>query len=294
VAFCNHDRLHVAALSFDDGHLVWEQAPGGFVSRHGFHTCPVLSKGRLFLSGQQDSDDAFVAMLDARTGRLAWKVPRGKAGRSFSTPFLFSAGGDEQLVLSGTEETIGYRTGDGSMLWRVDGPAEKTVSSLVVGRDLIFVAGGRDKRLFALRPADAGGGAEIVWQASKGIPYVSSPVLADGILHIVSDDGIYSRYRPEDGTLLLQKRLGDRTSSSLVAAAGRVYLTDETGRTTVVTSGARFEVLATNELSEGVRASLAVSNGELFIRGNRHLFCISDRDASDSRSGGAASSSRSQ
>lgn len=286
VTFCDGDKLYLGAFAFDDGSLVWEARPGGFISHHGFHTCPVLSNGRLFLNGQQDSDEAFVAMFDAQSGRLDWKVPRGKAGRSFSVPRLINVGGHEQLVLSGATETVSYRTDDGTVIWRLDGPAEKTVSSLVFDGERLFVAGGRDGKLFALQPTGAveEPAVRLAWQGTRGIPYISSPLLVDGILHVVSDEGVYTRYQPQTGKILLQKRLAGTTSSSLVAAAGRVYLTDESGKTVVVTSGPEFKILATNELEDPVFASIAISEGELFLRGKSHLYCIHEPAAPEQAS----------
>ena len=60
-----------------------------------------------------------------------------------------------------------------------------------------------------------------------------------------------------------------------MAANGYVYLTGRGGSTTVIKDADRLEVVATNSLGETVDATPAPVNGELFIRGENHLFCIS-------------------
>ena len=65
-----------------------------------------------------------------------------------------------------------------------------------------------------------------------------------------------------------------RTYASPVAAGGHVYVTGRSGTTVVLKDGEKFEVVATNTVGEGVDATPAPVDGELFIRGERHLFCI--------------------
>jgi outer membrane protein assembly factor BamB len=64
--------------------------------------------------------------------------------------------------------------------------------------------------------------------------------------------------------------------ASPVAAGGYIYLTDRNGTTVVIKDSAKFEVVATNSVEETVDATPAPVDRELFIRGAKHLFCISE------------------
>ena len=279
VMFQTGDELLIKAYDFL-GEEVWSQIPGEFKSRHGFNSSPVIDGDSLLISGIQDGEDAFIARLDCLSGAIDWKRTVDNPVRSFSTPFLFTSGGQRLAVLSGANRTIGYDPLRGEILWTVNGPAEKTVSSLVCDDDRVFVAGGRDNMLLAIRPdgSQQVGDSQVVWRATRGIPYVTSPLMYGGYLHVISDEGIYSCFDPASGEVLLRKRLGGTWSSSPVGACDRVYLTSESGVTTVITAGPDFEVLSHNDVGEPVYASLAVSQGELFVRGKDHLFRIARTD----------------
>ena len=64
-------------------------------------------------------------------------------------------------------------------------------------------------------------------------------------------------------------------SASPVGAAGRIYLLSEEGRTVVLKRGPQLEVLAINSLDETFYASPAIVGNEIYLRGDKHLFCFS-------------------
>ena len=277
VAFQTEDAILAAAYDYS-GEQVWKVSPGGFQSRHGFHTCPILFEDSILLSGMQDSADAFLARIHRETGEIIWKAFVDSPIRSFSSPMPIEVEGKTQIILSGADRTYAFAATNGRPIWRVQGPAQKTVSSLSFDGEHVLVPGGRDKKLFAIRPTGTGDVTEthISWVARSGIPYISSPVLYEGQLHVLSDDGVYTRLNLDDGGTESQSRLTTKLSSSPIAVAGRIYATSEAGRTTVV-SAKTNEVLAENDLGEEVYATLAVAGGEIFIRGKEHLFRIRDR-----------------
>ena len=273
VAFQANDAILVAAYDLD-GKLIWKKSPGGFKSRHGFHTCPVLFENSILLSGMQDSTDAFLVRIDRATGEFEWKVSIDSPIRSFSSPLVIEVNGREQIVLAGANRTYAFDAKSGEPIWQVQGPAEKTVSSLSFDGTHVFAPGGRESQLFAIRPTGTGDVTKthISWIARKGIPYISSPVLFENTLHVVSDEGVYTRIDVENGETLSQKRLLAKSSSSPIVAAGRVYVTSEEGETAVLSPAG--EVLSRNDLGEPVYASLAVAGENIFVRGSEHLFRV--------------------
>lgn len=278
VSFCDDDRLLVAAVDFN-GKTAWKVYPGSFAASHGYSTALVLDGQKLFLSGLQDGEDSFLAALDKATGQTDWKVKRTRAIRSYSAPHLCDVGGRSALLLSGAEQTIAYDRATGETLWEIDGPAEKTVSSIVCSEQdqLAFVCGGRDNQLYAIQmetPEQTTGKSRIAWKATKGIPYMNSPLCDKGLLHVMSDEGVYRCYRTSDGQVLQEKRVGESIKASMVANSERIYITAVKGKTTVIANNADFEILAENQLDGSIVASPAISNGDIVIRTETHLVLI--------------------
>ncbi len=71
----------------------------------------------------------------------------------------------------------------------------------------------------------------------------------------------------------------DNVFASLVGAAGRIYIVDRSGTTAVVKRGSSFELLARNRLDDSFSASPAIVGNELYLRGERSLYCIAARAA---------------
>lgn len=267
------DRGYFAVGLDSNGQILWNRRLAPFFSAHGFHSCPILHENTVLLSGLQDSNESFVARLDIRTGEVLWLTKTETTIRSFSPPHVTRIADENIVVVSGANCTTAFELGSGRRLWRLSGPAEKTVSSIVEADHRLFVAGGREKRLFAIdltRPDPT----EPVWTSSSGIPYVSSPIVAAGSLHQLSDNGIYTRIDLLTGKTLERHRLLGPTSASPVWADNKLFLTDESGRTLVAQLSPELTVIAENTIDEPVYASLAISNQDLFIRGERHVFCI--------------------
>ncbi|MEE2775312.1 MAG: hypothetical protein VYE73_00885, partial [Acidobacteriota bacterium] len=117
----------------------------------------------------------------------------------------------------------------------------------------------------------------IVWQYDQDTPYVPSALLYEGNLYFTkSNNGVLSVFNASNGDpLYVRQRVDGLTNiySSPVGAAGRVYITDRKGGTTVIRAGESYEVLATNELDDDFDASAAIVDNEIYLRG-RHLYCI--------------------
>jgi hypothetical protein len=81
--------------------------------------------------------------------------------------------------------------------------------------------------------------------------------------------------------LLRLQGIRDFIFSSPVGAAGRVYVTGRDGRTVVLNAwskGKDTEVIAVNRLDDSFSASAAVVGREIYLRGEKFLYCISEKD----------------
>lgn len=278
-AFLDVQEMAVAAYDIAGGNLRWLVHPGPFKSTHGFCSSPVIYKDKLIVNGDHDGD-SYILALNRKDGSIAWKIPRKHHTRSYCVPTIYEAGGRTQMVLSGDMSIASYNPDDGAAHWYFEGPTEQFVASVVFNRpaDLFLVTGGfPDHHLLALRTGGSGiiDANQIVWRTNRAscVSYVPSPITVGEYFLIVSDPGYANCFKAATGELLWQERLGEH-HASLVSADGLVYFLSDEGVTTVVKPGAVFERVARNELSERCFASPALSRGNLFIRGERHLFCI--------------------
>jgi outer membrane protein assembly factor BamB len=284
-AVFNDDQgLHVFALDFT-GRMVWSKPVGTFFSNHGFAASPVLYEDGVIVNGQQDGD-AFVVMLSRTTGEELWRYVPAVKLRSFSTPVLTLHNGEEQLILTGSTQTAALNPRTGRLLWSAEGPTEKFVCTPSVGHGMVFSFGGSpDKKAMAVRLGGTGDvtATHIAWRNERSMPYVPTPLLLGDYLHIINDQGIYTCLEPRTGRLLFTSRRFGPVYSSPVAVGDRIYQFEDSGACTVIANEPNFRELARNELGEPVQTTPAVSQGQLFVRGESHLFCIGNCDLPSER-----------
>jgi outer membrane protein assembly factor BamB len=276
VAFLEQREMLVAAYDFK-GEQKWLVHPGPFASMHGFCSSPILFKDKVIVNGDHDGDSYIVA-LDRETGKTLWKTMRENHTRSYCVPIIRELAGRAQMVLTGDKCVASYDPNNGKRHWIIDGPTEQFVASPVYSEKtgLIYITGGfPDHHILAIKPDGTGNVTQthIVWRSIKGVSYVPSPIIAGDYFLVVSDQGFGTCFDASSGKILWQERLGEH-HASLVSANGLVYLLSDEGVTTVVRPGSQFQLIAKNELGEKCFASPAISQGQIFLRGDKHLFCI--------------------
>jgi outer membrane protein assembly factor BamB len=113
----------------------------------------------------------------------------------------------------------------------------------------------------------------VAWRDTKGAPYVPSMIVAGDFLLSINNSGVAFCYEAATGTVLWQEKLG-RHHASPVLVEGLVFFINDDGQVNVIKPGARFERVAQYELGESCYASAAISDGQVFLRGFQHLFCF--------------------
>ena len=276
VAFLDVNKMFVAAYDFS-GKQVWAVRPGPFASKHGFCSSPILYKDKVIVNGDHDADGYIVA-LDRKTGKELWRIARPNNTRSYTVPLIRDIDGRAQMVLTGSKCTASYDPNNGKLHWIMDGPTEQFVASPVFSErdDLVVITSGFPEYHTLAIKADGNGkvGAEkVAWRTIKGAVYVPSPIIDGDYFFIISEGGVAHCFETKSGKILWQERMGTH-HASLVAANHLIYFLNDNGVVNVVKAGPEFERVAQNELGETCFASPAISNGRIFLRGARHLFCI--------------------
>jgi outer membrane protein assembly factor BamB len=268
-----------------NGKLIWEKDLGQMRMRLGFGegTAPTLVGNRLILVFDQEAD-SFIVALDKRNGKELWRVPRDERS-SWSTPLAVEHNGRTQVVVSATNRVRSYDPENGKILWESAGLGANAIPVPVYQNETVYVMSGyRDPRLMAIKlgkEGDLTNSDSIVWSHTRGLAYTASPVLHDNKLYVVTDNGMVSAFNATTGEpYYAQVRLpkADNLKASPVGANGKLYLATEGGDVVVLKMGEKFEVIATNTLSDQVFiATPVIAAGELFLRGQNKLFCISER-----------------
>ncbi len=276
VAFLDRAEMVVAAYDWD-GRRQWLVRPGPFRSQHGFCSSPVLFQDKVIVNGDHDGDSYLIA-LSRETGKMLWKTPRENKTRSYCVPIIRELAGRAQMILSGDKCVASYDPNNGSRHWIIDGPTEQFVASLVYSskEDLLFMTGGfPDHHILAIKPDGTGNVTKthVVWRTNKGVAYVPSPIIEGDYFLVVSDSGVAHCFAAKSGKLFWQERLGEH-HASLVSADGLVYFLSDEGVTTVVKPGPEFVRVARNEIGERTFASPALSEGQIFLRGEKALYCV--------------------
>jgi outer membrane protein assembly factor BamB len=258
-------------------------------SQWGAASSPVIWQDRVFVQNDRH-ESSFVAAYDLQTGAELWRAARDEKP-AWSTPTLLD-GESPQLITNGANWIRGYDPLSGEELWRLShGDLQVIVPTPVVSDDRVFITGGYPaggQPIYALRPpaahaiagrGDAGETAanettvDLLWEAERGSPYTSTPLVYRDILYTITDSGILSAHDVQSGERLYRQRLavGAGFSASPVASDGRIFLASEDGDVFVVRAGSEFEILAQNTMLEVLMATPAIASGTLVIRGRSHL-----------------------
>jgi outer membrane protein assembly factor BamB len=269
-----------------NGKLIWEKDLGVQMKMRlafGEGTAPLLFGDRLFVVFDHEGE-SFMVALDKRNGKELWRVSRNERS-SWSTPLAVEHNGRTEIVVSATNRVRSYDPETGKVLWESGGLGANVIPVPVHQNGVVYVMSGyRDPKLMAIklgRQGDLTGSDAIVWSHTRGLAYTASPVLHEGKLYVVTDNGMLSAFNATTGeTYYAQTRLpkGYNLKASPIGANGKLYLATEDGDVVVVKMGEKFEILSTNTLTDQVFiATPVIAAGELYLRSKTTLFCIAEK-----------------
>jgi outer membrane protein assembly factor BamB len=265
-----------------DGHRKWSRDLGRLNTRLGWGEAvtPVVHGDSLLLNMDQEADSALYC-LDARTGETRWKADRDEVS-SWNTPCVVEHRGRTQVILNGTKRVRSHDLATGAVIWSCGGMTVNAIPSVVAADGVAYCMSGYNGSLAFAVPLDATGDLtdtdRLLWRYTRGTPYVPSPLLVGDRLYFTqANNALLTVLDRKTGQPVIDRqRLPNLTSlyASPVAAGGRVYIVDRTGTTLVLKQGDTFEVLATNRLNDGIDASPVAVGKQLFLRGEKFLYCI--------------------
>ncbi len=275
--FVHFGAQGMARLSTADGELQWTCFEMDYPPLHGNGGSPVLHDGKLVVVCD-GSKDPFVAAVDAKTGKVAWKTPRGVKARlthSFATPTVAMVNGKAQVLAPGPDHFAAYDLSNGAELWRVLAPGWSVVPQPALGHGLVIYNHDYDHpELMAVKLGGQGDvtDSHVVWRIKRGAPSTPSPLLVGDELYFVSDDGIASCVNAKTGDRHWMEPIEGNYSASPISANGRVLFLNETGLGTWVKADKKFAVRGTNELPGRTFATPAFVDGAMYLRTDATLY----------------------
>ena len=241
-------------------------------------------------------DVQFLIALDKKTGRTVWETHRttdfldldehgepiaeGDFRKAYSTPIVIEEDGGQLLISIGSRAGFAYDPMTGREIWTVRYEGFSSASRPLHFRGMVLLnTGYSPTELWGVRTDGTGDitDTNVVWKYGKGVPHRASPVLVDGLVYLVADNGIAACIEASTGREVWRERLGGQFTASPIHADGRLYFFDERGRSIVLARGREFRVLRENRLDDGMMASPAVSGRSLIVRTKTHRVLLHTR-----------------
>ena len=262
----------------------------------GYAGAPVLH-GDLCILYFGPGPRSFLVAVNKRTGKEAWRVEApetpvkertdGFAGQAdgvvgaWSVPLLVKAGGRDELVMTFQERMRAFDPQTGKELWSCGGLSPLLYTSPMFGDGVLVGSGGYGGSTIAVKPGGTGDvTAQRLWQKIRDKQRIGSGVITGGHLYILNTPGTAQCIDLKTGEVKWEERLAGTSGrseswSSMVLSGERLYVLNQAGDTFVLKASPKFDKLATNAVGDSMtNASLAVSEGEFFIRTHQHLWCI--------------------
>jgi outer membrane protein assembly factor BamB len=259
--------------------------------------------------GQQDGHSYLLA-LDPATGKELWKVVRPSEAReesleSYSTPMPFTHNGRTELLVTGGDSISGHDPGTGKELWRWGtwNPTRighwRLVPSATAGAGVVLACGPKGAPVYAVKLGGKGdlSNTSLAWQThvqstedeSKSARSlnnrditadVPTPLFYQGRFYVLNGTQKTLFCLEPSGKVAWSGSLKGKNifQSSPTAADGKIYVMNFAGEVFVIQAGGEeFKLLHTADMGDNdnmLRASIPFSQGQLFIRTGKSLYCI--------------------
>jgi outer membrane protein assembly factor BamB len=277
-----------------EGKEIWRRDLGKQTHIWGNAASPILHQDLCILNFGP-GERTFLIAVNKQNGEKVWQKdePGGSSGEkkpgqdkpdwvgSWSTPIIISVDGHQELVMTFPRRVAAFNPQTGQELWTCRGLNPLVYTSPLYGDGTIVAMGGFMGSSLAVTPGGQGDVTDTrrLWQIPKTKQRIGSGVISNGHIYILNDPGVAECFDLKTGKLVWEERLkgpGAKSDSwsSMVLAGERIYALNQSGDGFVLKASPKFELLATNALAETTISSPAVSDGQVFVRTYKALWCI--------------------
>lgn len=280
------------------GKELWKRDLGKQRHEWGYASSPIIHNGLVILNFGP-GERSFLVALDKKTGEEKWRVDveerhykernDGYGGQatgvngSWSTPIIVPVEGRDELVITLPDKMSGFDPQTGREIWHVRGLNPLIYTSPVYGEGLVVGNGGFHGPDMVVKPGGEGDvtPARKLWEGGRTANRLGSAVIKDGRFFLVTMPGVVECIEMKTGKKVWEERARGKgpnndSWSSMVLSGDRIYLLNQSGDTIILRAAPDFEILKVNSIgNERCNASMVVSDGDLFIRTHKNLWCIS-------------------
>ena len=276
-----------------EGDLLWKRDFGLIMSawhvvkfaEWEFCSSPLIYHDKVII--QADAlNQAFVAVLDLKTGETIWKKERDEIP-GWCTPNIYFEGEKSRLVVNGYKHRGAYDLITGEEIWKMDGGGDIPVPTPIVWKDLIFFnsAHGKHRPLMAVKntasgnieyPKKAENASEgFAWFSDRLGAYMSSVLAYEDLLYQIKWNGTLSCFDARSGEEHYSENI-ETTSfiASPVAADGKIYLVSENGTAYIVKAGTSYELIEEMSLGEVSLVTPGIVEDMIIYRTAGHLIAV--------------------
>jgi outer membrane protein assembly factor BamB len=120
------------------------------------------------------------------------------------------------------------------------------------------------------------GESAVVWKYTRGVPYVATPLVDQGILWMVKDGGIVTKLDARSGHVLQDERLPGLGNyyASPVTGDGKVYFAGELGVVSVLANQREWRLLSSHQFKEHIYATPVIDRDRIYLRTEQALYCF--------------------
>jgi len=272
-----------------DGKELWSKDLGEFRHIWGYASSPIIYGDSIILNCGPGAR-SFVTALDRKTGRTLWQTDepggaedRGPTGNwvgSWDTPVIAKVDGLDQILVSQSHHVKAYEPTTGKILWTCDGTGDLAYADIMLGQGIAVAASGYRGPAIGFK---LGGSGDVtatnrLWRAQRPPQRVGTGVILGQYLFMVSEPGVSCIEVATGREVWKHSESGQTFWASIVAVGDKLFVTSQKGVTIVFAADPKeFRLLAANDMDEGCNSTLAISNGQVFLRTFKNLYCISEK-----------------
>jgi len=278
VPYQNNKEVAVTAVGLD-GKVLWAKPVAPYSTIQGYSASLTFYKSAVLVP-VEGPKGCYLTALHRQTGEVVWRKALRAAIESYAPATVRRVAGRDQLLLIGGTSTRGYDPENGALLWECEGPARTCVATPVADADTVYATGGYPGRQFLAIRADGKGDvtkSHLTWTGDAKAGYVPTPVLHEGLLYAVADQGLMRCYDAKDGRVLREHDLKTPFYSSPTIAGNALYLFDRKGKGFVMPLGRADGAVTTNELPSGVFATPVFLDSRIYLRTLGDFYCIGEK-----------------
>jgi outer membrane protein assembly factor BamB len=266
----------MAALDHQ-GKITWRKELPRYAFDVAIGCSPMLFEDTILLQADMLKKQSSLIAFDKKTGEIKWEAKRPETNFAHGTPTLITLDAKPLLLVAGSDSLQGVDPRTGEKLWTAKAKGD-TVSP-VFADGIAYIDSGRGGPGFAFAIDQTLKGdvskSALKWNLKNVPEAFGSPIIVNKRLYRLQGSGILKGYSLTDGSEIFSKRLeGAAAAVSPVSTADGVIYFASSGKSYVIKDGATFEQLGSSSLDDGNYASPAISDGCIFLKGQRFLYCI--------------------